>query len=245
MTAFKTTVNITPKFVDVKEVIATNAARLLKTQSSCINLISMFYCSQNSFALIVMTNYSSVNLIFFHLIFVVEAYECDAATMLMITEPPVKPQNSQINICIESNKDGIIVDSIMELTLTQSNSGLIYKAIDGSEPTSITKVRSTGTKKAAVTTRLVAAFFEDLGDAPSEINIAGLAVLKSGYEAKQLVRIENSDGRALGVNDDQSGEFAVTVDISKNKDAQSAATQEAKRVLATLFSAVMGSALVL
>ena len=212
------------------------------TRVSCLLFI---YCFRNSFTLIVVTNSSSINVISFHSLFAVDAYECDAATKLRIAATSVKSQNSQITICIESTFDDIIIGSIKELTLTQSSSGLIYKAIDDSEPTSITEVRSTGTKKAAVTTRLVAAFFEDLGDEQSEIDIAGIAVLKSGYEARKLVRIENSDGRALGVNDDTSDEFAVSVDISKNKDAQSAATQEAKRFLATLFSAVMGSALVL
>ena len=192
-----------------------------------------------------MTNSSSINLITFHFLFVVEAYECDTATKLRITDPSVKSQNSLVTVCVESTFDDIIVGSIKELTLTQSSSGLISKAIDGSVSNSITEVSSTGTKKAAVKTRLVAAFFEDLGDEQeSVIDIAGIAVLKSGYEARKLVRIENSDGRALGVNDDTSDEFAVSVDISKNKDAQSAATQEAKRFLAALFSAVMGSALI-
>ena len=178
-----------------------------------------------------------------------DAYECDAATKVRITAPSVKTQNSLVTVCIESSFDDIIVGSIKELTLTQSSSGLVFKAIDDSLPTAITEVSSTGTKKAAVTTRLVAAFFTDLGDEEqSEIEIAGTAVLKFGSGERKLVRIGNSDDRALQGNDsaDPLGEFAVSVDILKDNDDMSAATQANKRFLATLlFSALMGSALVL
>lgn len=175
-----------------------------------------------------------------------DAYECDAATKVRITAPSVKTQNSLVTVCIESTFDDIIVGSIKELTLTQSSSGLVFKAIDDSVTTAITEVSSTGTKKAAVTTRLVSAFFTDLGDEQSEIEITGTAVLKFGSGERKLVRIGNSDDRALQGNDgaDPLGEFAVSVDILKDNDDMSAATQ-AKRFLATLFSALMGSALVL
>ena len=177
-----------------------------------------------------------------------DAYECDAATKVRITDPSVKTQNSLVTVCIESTFDDIIVGSIKELTLTQSSSGLVFKAIDDSLPTAITEVSSTGTKKAAVTTRLVSAFFTDLGDEQSEIEITGTAVLKFGSGERKLVRIGNSDDRALQGNDsaDPLGEFAVSVDILKDNDDMSAATQANKRFLATLlFSALMGSALVL
>ena len=149
-----------------------------------------------------------------------DAYECDAATKVRITDPSVKSQNSLVTVCIESSFDDIIVGSIKELTLTQSSSGLVFKAIDDSLPTAITEVSSTGTKKAAVTTRLVAAFFTDLGDEQSEIEIAGTAVLKFGSGERKLVRIGNSDDRALQGNDsaDPLGEFAVSVDILKDND---------------------------
>ena len=68
--------------------------------------------------------------------------------------------------------------------------------------------------------------------------------------ARNLVCIGNSAenqqtfDRDLGVNDDPLENFAVSVGISKKNDAASAATQ-AKRVFAALFSAIMGSALVL
>ena len=102
-----------------------------------------------------------------------DAYECDAATKVRITDTSVKSQNSFVTVCIESTFDDIVVGSIKELTLTQSSSGLVFKAIDNSDSNSITEVSSTGTKKAAVTTRLVGAFFTDLGDVPSKIEIAG------------------------------------------------------------------------
>ena len=175
-----------------------------------------------------------------------DAYECDAATKVRITDTSVKSQNSFVTVCIESTFDDIVVGSIKELTLTQSSSGLVFKAIDNSDSNSITEVSSTGTKKAAVTTRLVEAFFTDLGDVPSKIEIAGIAVLKFGSGERKLVRIGNSDDRALQGSDgaDPLGEFAVSVDILKDNDDMSAATQ-AKRFLATLFSALMGSVLVL
>ena len=118
-----------------------------------------------------------------------EAYECDA-TKLRITGPPVKSQNSQITICIESTFDDIIIGSIKELTLTQSSSGLIYKAIDDSVSNPITEVSRTGTAMTAVTTRLVGAFFTDLGDAQSaEIDIEGIAVLEFVSGTRKLVHI--------------------------------------------------------
>ena len=174
----------------------------------------------------------------------------------------MKSQNSQITFCIESTFDDIIVDSIKGLTLTQSSSGLIYKATDDSVSNSITEVSRTGTAITAVTTRLVGtfftdlgittrlvgAFFTDLGDAQSaEIDIEGIAVLEFFSGTRKLVHIRNSEQvsyRALGANDDQSGEFAVSVVISNNNDAMSSATQT-KRVLFALFCAIMGSALVL
>ena len=176
-----------------------------------------------------------------------DAYECDAATKVRITAPSVKSQNSLVTVCIESTFDDIIVGSIKELTLTQSSSGLISKAIDGSVSNSITEVSRTGTAITAVTTRLVGAFFTDLGDTPSKIDIEGIAVLEFVSGTRKLVHIGNSEqvsDRALGANDDQSGEFAVSVNISKNNDALSSATQT-KRVLFALFCAIMGSALVL
>ena len=139
----------------------------------------------------------------------------------------MKSQNSQITFCIESTFDDIIVDSIKGLTLTQSSSGLIYKAIDDSVSNSITEVSRTGTAITAVTTRLVGAFFTDLGDAPSEIDIEGIAVLEFVSGMRKLVHIRNSEqvsDPALGANDDQSGEFAVSVVISNNNDALSSAT---------------------
>ena len=124
-----------------------------------------------------------------------DAYECDAATKLKIDDPSVKYQNSLVTVCIESKFDDVIVSSIKELTLTQSSSGLSFKAIDDSETNSITKVSGTGTKKTAVTTRLVGAFFTDLGDVQSDISIEGIAVLKFGSSrARKLVRIGNIPG---------------------------------------------------
>ena len=181
-------------------------------------------------------------------LFAVEAYECDAATKEKIEIPAVKSQNSFVTICIESTFDDIIVGSIKELTLTQSSSGLVSKVIDDSDANSITTVSGAGTNKTAVTTRLVSAFFSDLEtDVQSKIEIAGIAVLKFGSGERKLVRIGNSGDRALQGNDDGDslGDFAASVDIKNdNDDSMSAATQ-AKRFLTTLFSAVIGWALVL
>ena len=181
------------------------------------------------------------------------AYECDAATKLKIDNPSVKSQNSFITVCIESTFSDIVVGSIKELTLTESSSGLTFKAIDNSEPNSITEVSSTGTMKAAVSTRLVAAFFTDLGDDQSTIDIAGIAVLEFDSGTRRLVRIGNSDekhqaiDRVLdGVEEDQlDGKFAFSVGISGKNDGTSDATTPTKSILAALSSAVMGLALML
>ena len=180
-----------------------------------------------------------------------EAYECDAATKDRIDTPSTKSQNSFVTICIESTFDDIVVKSIKELTLSQSNSGLISKAIDASVSNPITEVSGSSSKKVSVTTRLIGAFFTDLGDdTSSTIDISGIAVLEFGSGARKLVRIGNNaerqetSDRALlgGSNDDAFGDFAVSVILDKNDDV-SAATQ-AMRAFAALFSAIMGSVLV-
>ena len=178
------------------------------------------------------------------------AYECDAATKLRIDTPSIKSQNSLVTVCIESTFDDIVVRSIKDLTLTQTSSGLTFKAIDDSVSNYITEVSRSSSKKVSVTTLLVGVFFADTGDDISTINITGIAVLEFSSGARNLVRIGNSAenqqtfDRDLGANDDPLGNFAVSVGISKNNDAVSAATQ-AKRVFAALFSAIIGSALVL
>ena len=183
-----------------------------------------------------------------------EAYECDADTKDRIDTPSPKIQNSFVTVCIKSTFDDIVVGSIKELTLTETSSGLISKAIDNSAVNRITKVVSSlRLKKVSVTTRLIGAFFTDLGDDASTIAITGIAVLEFSSGARKLVNIGNSAAnqqtlfdRALlgGANDDPLGEFDVSVGISNKNGAVSAATQ-AKRFFAALFSAIMGSALVL
>ena len=184
-----------------------------------------------------------------------EAYECDADTKDRIDTPSPKIQNSFVTVCIKSTFDDIVVGSIKELTLTETSSGLISKAIDNSAVNRITKVVSSlRLKKVSVTTRLIGAFFTDLGDDASTIAITGIAVLEFSSGARKLVNIGNSAAnqqtflfdRALlgGANDDPLGEFDVSVGISNKNGAASAATQ-AKRFFAALFSAIMGSALVL
>ena len=183
-----------------------------------------------------------------------EAYECDADTKDRIDTPSPKIQNSFVTVCIKSTFDDIVVGSIKELTLTETSSGLISKAIDNSAVNRITEVSSLRLKKVSVTTRLIGAFFTDLGDDASTIAITGIAVLEFSSGARKLVNIGNSAAnqqtflfdRALlgGANDDPLGEFDVSVGISNKNGAASAATQ-AKRFFAALFSAIMGSALVL
>ena len=182
-----------------------------------------------------------------------EAYECDADTKDRIDTPSPKIQNSFVMVCIKSTFDDIVVGSIKELTLTETSSGLISKAIDNSAVNLITEVSSLRLKKVSVTTRLIGAFFTDLGDDASTIAITGIAVLEFSSGARKLVNIGNSAAnqqtlfdRALlgGANDDPLGEFDVSVGISNKNGAASAATQ-AKRFFAALFSAIMGSALVL
>ena len=183
-----------------------------------------------------------------------EAYECDADTKDRIDTPSPKIQNSFVTVCIKSTFDDIVVGSIKELTLTETSSGLISKAIDNSAVNLITEVSSLRLKKVSVTTRLIGAFFTDLGDDASTIAITGIAVLEFSSGARKLVNIGNSAAnqqtflfdRALlgGANDDPLGEFDVSVGISNKNGAASAATQ-AKRFFAALFSAIMGSALVL
>ena len=179
------------------------------------------------------------------------AYECDAATKLRIDNPSVKSQNSFITVCIESTFSDIVVASIKELTLTQSSSGLSFKAIDDSVSNSITEVSSTGTMKAAVSTRLVAAFFTDLGNDQSTIDIAGIPVLEFNSGYRRLVRIGNiaknpqAVDRVLDEAEDSSlSKFTYSVDISGKNDVANAATQT-KSILAALSSAVMGLALIL
>ena len=183
-----------------------------------------------------------------------EAYECDADTKDRIDTPSPKIQNSFVTVCIKSTFDDIVVGSIKELTLTETSSGLISKAIDNSAVNLITEVSSLRLKKVSVTTRLIGAFFTDLGDDASTIAITGIVVLEFSSGARKLVNIGNSAAnqqtflfdRALlgGANDDPLGEFDVSVGISNKNGAASAATQ-AKRFFAALFSAIMGSALVL
>ena len=180
------------------------------------------------------------------------AYECDAATKLRIDNPSVKSQNSFITVCIESTFNDIVVASIKELTLTESSSGLTFKAIDDSVPNSITDVSSTGTMKAAVSTRLVAAFFTDLGEDQSTIDIAGIAVLEFDSGTRRLVRIGNSDEKHQAIDrvldgaeeDPLDGKFAFSVGISGKNDGTSDATLT-KSILAASSSAVMGLALML
>jgi hypothetical protein len=180
--------------------------------------------------------------------YTLDAYECDAATKVKIDGTPVKSQNSLVTICIESKFDDIVVGGIKELTLTQSSSGLTFKAIDDSETNSITEVSGTGTKKAAVSTRLVGAFFTDLGDDQSEISIEGIAVLGFGY-SRRLVRIGNIPGANQQAveriveeeKDPLQGEFAVNLAISaKIEDTVSAAVQM-KNFFAALFTAAIGA----
>ena len=180
------------------------------------------------------------------------AYECDAATKDRIDNPSTKVQNSFVTICIESKFDDIVVKSIKELTLSQTSSALIYKAIDDSVPNSITEVSGSTSDKMSVTTRLISAFFTDLGDDASTIDVSGIAVLEFGSGARKLVRIGNNAenqqtfDRALlgGSNDDAFGDFAVSLGITNKNDDASAAT-ETKRVFAALLSAIMGSVLLL
>ena len=183
-----------------------------------------------------------------------DAYECDAATKVRIENPVTKTQNSLVTVCIESTFDDIIIGDIKELTLTQSTSGLTSIAIANSNANSITEVSNIGTKKAAVSTRLVGAFFTDLADdTESTIDIAGIAVLMFGSGARRLVRIGNGANRqgdtAAAADrvleeetvDDPLGEFAVSMGISaKNVGGAASAATKAKKVVASLFSAAIG-----
>ena len=182
-----------------------------------------------------------------------DAYECDAATKVRIENPVTKTQNSLVTVCIESTFDDIIIGDIKELTLTQSTSGLTSIAIANSNANSITEVSNIGTKKAAVSTRLVGAFFTDLADdTESTIDIAGIAVLMFGSGARRLVRIGNGANRQGDIAaadrvleeetvDDPLGEFAVSMGISaKNVGGAASAATKAKKVVASLFSAAIG-----
>ena len=182
-----------------------------------------------------------------------DAYECDAATKVRIENPVTKTQNSLVTVCIESTFDDIIIGDIKELTVTQSTSGLTSIAIANSNANSITEVSNIGTKKAAVSTRLVGAFFTDLADdTESTIDIAGIAVLMFGSGARRLVRIGNGANRQGDTAaadrvleeetvDDPLGEFAVSMGIStKNDDEAASAATKAKKVVASLFSAAIG-----
>ena len=182
-----------------------------------------------------------------------DAYECDAATKVRIENPVTKTQNSLVTVCIESTFDDIIIGDIKELTLTQSTSGLTSIAIANSNANSITEVSNIGTKKAAVSTRLVGAFFTDLADdTESTIDIAGIAVLMFGSGARRLVRIGNGahrQGDTAAADrvleeetvDDPLGEFAVSMGISaKNVGGAASAATKAKKVVASLFSAAIG-----
>lgn len=185
--------------------------------------------------------------------YTLDAYECDAATKVRIENPSTKTQNSLVTVCIESTFDDIIIGDIKELTLTQSTSGLTSVAIANSNSNSITEVSNIGTKKAAVSTRLVGAFFTDLADGTeSTIDIAGIAVLMFGSGGRRLVRIGNGANRQSDTAaadrvleeetvDDPLGEFAVSMGIStKNVGGAASAATKAKKVLASLFSAAIG-----
>ena len=159
------------------------------------------------------------------------AYECDEGTKIKIDPPSVKLQNSLITVCIESTFNDIVVGSIKDLTLSQGTSGLTYKSINNSVPNSITEVSSTGTTKVAVSTRLVSAFFTDLAETQSTIDVTGIAMLQFRSGARKLVRIGNSakNQRAtdeiLDEEEDPLGEgdFAVSVNISGNNDSHDSA----------------------
>ena len=150
-----------------------------------------------------------------------DAYECDEATKIRIDQS-VKLENSLITVCIESTFNEVVVGSIKDLTLTQNTTGLIYKAINNAVPNSITEVSSTGTAIVAVSTRLVAAFFTDLNDNQSTIDIQGIAMLEFQSGARRLVPIGNSAktqraaDEILDEEEDPLGEgnFAVSVDIT-------------------------------
>ena len=158
------------------------------------------------------------------------AYECDEATKIRI-DPSVKSENSLITVCIESTSKDIIVGSIKDLTLIQNTTGLIYKAIDNTVPNSITKVSSAGTSKAVVSTRLVAAFFTDLNDNQSSIDVAGIALLEFRSGARRLVPIGNS-AKNQRVADEildkevdplGEGKFAINVDIYGDNNSRNSA----------------------
>jgi len=163
--------------------------------------------------------------------YTLNAYECDEGTKIKIDPPSVKLQNSLVTVCIESTFNDIVVGSIKDLTLSQGTSGLTYKSINNSVPNSITEVSSTGGTKVAVSTRLVSAFFTDLAETQSTIDVTGIAVLQFRSGARKLVRIGNSakNQRAtdeiLDEEEDPLGEgdFAVSVNISGNNDSHDSA----------------------
>ena len=177
-----------------------------------------------------------------------DAYECNAATKIEIDDPLAKSQNFIVTVCIESKFNDIVVGGINELTLAHSS--LTSNAIDDSNPNSITEVSSTGTKKVAVSTRLIGAFFTNLGDEQSEIAIGGIAVLKFGSSgARKLVRIGIKPGanqqkaidRMLREEEDPLGEFTVSVSISAKIEDTMSASPQMKKVLAALSTAIVGS----
>ena len=131
------------------------------------------------------------------LVSLVDAYERNAdGSCISAVEP--KTQNSMINVCIFTSKsNNVVIADIKEMQLQSGY--IISNAITESVPNTLTLTKSIeGGKREIISTRLVGAFFTNLGeDGSSFIDITGTALMEfaasspSDGALRKLVRVRS------------------------------------------------------
>jgi hypothetical protein len=169
----------------------------------------------------------------------VNAFECNDDDTT-ITNPSNKNQNSMVRICIQTPENNdVVIASIKDFKLKSDS--IVSNAISGSDANTLTTVSGEGSKKVAVTTQMVSAFFSDLQpDTASTITVEGTAVMEfKATGERRLVRISSNQKNGNVSDMDRKldgdaglGEFEMKVGISKSSSEENgAATSGASNAL--------------